>query len=101
MTSIMRRLTASLPQASQATPGHERKLCSTNSVYAALPATDLERAKRFYAEKLGLTPQKRADELRYECDGSVFFVFQTSISRRGGRHRDPAQRRQGRLVHGQ
>jgi predicted enzyme related to lactoylglutathione lyase len=46
-------------------------------VYAALPATDLERAKRFYAEKL--------DELRYECgDGSVFFVFQTSISRRGG-----------------
>lgn len=54
-------------------------------VYAALPATDLERAKRFYAEKLGLTPQERADELRYECgDGSVFFVFQTSISRRGG-----------------
>lgn len=54
-------------------------------VYAALPATDLERAKRFYAEKLGLTPQERADELRYECgDGSGFFVFPTSISRRGG-----------------
>jgi hypothetical protein len=54
-------------------------------VYAALPATDLERAKRYYAEKLGLTPQERADELRYECgDGSVFFVFQTSILRRGG-----------------
>jgi catechol 2,3-dioxygenase-like lactoylglutathione lyase family enzyme len=54
-------------------------------VYAALPATDLERAKRFYAEKLGLTPQERVDELRYECgDGSAFFVFATSISRRGG-----------------
>ncbi|MGH2963469.1 MAG: VOC family protein [Solirubrobacterales bacterium] len=54
-------------------------------IYAALPATDLERAKRFYAEKLGLTPRERADELMYECgDGSVFFVFQTSISRRGG-----------------
>ncbi len=54
-------------------------------VYAALPATDLERAKRFYAEKLGLTPQERSDELRYDCgDGSAFFVFSTSISRRGG-----------------
>jgi catechol 2,3-dioxygenase-like lactoylglutathione lyase family enzyme len=54
-------------------------------VYAALPATDLERAKRFYAEKLGLTPQEHADELKYECgDGSAFFVFPTSISKRGG-----------------
>jgi catechol 2,3-dioxygenase-like lactoylglutathione lyase family enzyme len=60
-------------------------------VYAALPATDLERAKRFYAEKLGLTPQERADELRYECgDGSAFFVFQTSISRRGQEETSPA-----------
>ena len=30
----------------------------TNSpIYASLPAADLERAKRFYAEKLGLTPE--------------------------------------------
>jgi catechol 2,3-dioxygenase-like lactoylglutathione lyase family enzyme len=54
-------------------------------VYAALPATDLERAKRFYAEKLGLTPQEHADELRYETgEGSAFLVFPTSISTRGG-----------------
>jgi predicted enzyme related to lactoylglutathione lyase len=54
-------------------------------VYAALPATDLHRAKRFYAEKLGLMPQELPDELRYECgDGSAFFVFPTSISSRGG-----------------
>jgi catechol 2,3-dioxygenase-like lactoylglutathione lyase family enzyme len=54
-------------------------------VYAALPATDLERAKRFYAEKLGLTSQERGDELRFQCgDGSAFFVFPTSISGRGG-----------------
>jgi catechol 2,3-dioxygenase-like lactoylglutathione lyase family enzyme len=54
-------------------------------VYAALPATDLDRAKRFYSEKLGLTPQELPDELRYECgDGSAFFVFLTSISSRGG-----------------
>jgi len=53
-------------------------------VYAALPATDLARARRFYAETLGLTPEQRADELRYECGGSAFFVFPTSISSRGG-----------------
>jgi predicted enzyme related to lactoylglutathione lyase len=53
--------------------------------YAALPATDLHRAKRFYAEKLGLMPQELPDELRYECGGgSAFFVFPTSISSRGG-----------------
>jgi catechol 2,3-dioxygenase-like lactoylglutathione lyase family enzyme len=55
-------------------------------VHAALPAADLERAKRFYAEKLGLTPtQERADGLSYDCgDGSAFLLFPTSISSRGG-----------------
>jgi catechol 2,3-dioxygenase-like lactoylglutathione lyase family enzyme len=54
-------------------------------VYAALPAADLDRAKRFYDEKLGLTSQALPDELRYECgDGSAFLVFATSISSRGG-----------------
>jgi catechol 2,3-dioxygenase-like lactoylglutathione lyase family enzyme len=54
-------------------------------VYAALPAADLDRAKRFYDEKLGLTSQELPDELRYECgDGSAFLVFATSISSRGG-----------------
>ncbi len=28
--------------------------------YATLPASDIERAKRFYAEKLGLTPEREA-----------------------------------------
>lgn len=27
-------------------------------VHATLPATDLERARRFYHEKLGLSPQR-------------------------------------------
>ena len=54
-------------------------------VYPALPASDLDRARRFYADKLGLQPQELTDELRYECgDGSAFFVFLTSISSRGG-----------------
>jgi predicted enzyme related to lactoylglutathione lyase len=54
-------------------------------VHAALPATDLERAKRFYAEKLSLTPtQERAEGVRYECGhGSVLFVFPASTSSRG------------------
>jgi catechol 2,3-dioxygenase-like lactoylglutathione lyase family enzyme len=55
-------------------------------VHAALPATDLERATRFYAEKLGLTPtEERADGVRYDCgDGSTFLLFPTPISDRGG-----------------
>jgi predicted enzyme related to lactoylglutathione lyase/predicted small metal-binding protein len=55
-------------------------------VHAALPAIDLGRAKRFYAEQLGLTPsQEGAEGIGYECgDGSSFLLFPTSISGRGG-----------------
>jgi catechol 2,3-dioxygenase-like lactoylglutathione lyase family enzyme len=55
-------------------------------VHTALPAGDLERAERFYEEKLGLTPtQRRPEGLRYDCaDGTSFFLFPTSISDRGG-----------------
>jgi len=28
-------------------------------IHAALPAADLERAKRLYADRLGLTPERR------------------------------------------
>jgi catechol 2,3-dioxygenase-like lactoylglutathione lyase family enzyme len=31
-------------------------MVSEYPIHTALPATDLERAKRFYADKLGLTP---------------------------------------------
>ena len=46
-------------------------------VYATLPAADLERARRFYAEKLGLTPEREeAGGLFYRCNGgSEFFLF--------------------------
>jgi predicted enzyme related to lactoylglutathione lyase len=55
-------------------------------VHTALPATDLERAKRFYAEKLGLQPtQQRPAGLRYEfAGGTAFFLFPTSTSNQGG-----------------
>ena len=46
-------------------------------VHAALPASDLERAKRFYAEKLGLTPQSETPGgVFYKCGaGTRFLVF--------------------------
>jgi catechol 2,3-dioxygenase-like lactoylglutathione lyase family enzyme len=46
-------------------------------VHTTLPASDLERAKTFYAEKLGLTPSTETPAgLFYECaDGTRFFLF--------------------------
>jgi catechol 2,3-dioxygenase-like lactoylglutathione lyase family enzyme len=46
-------------------------------IHAALPATDLERAKRFYADKLGLLPESEGpDGLFYRCGGTTrFLVF--------------------------
>jgi catechol 2,3-dioxygenase-like lactoylglutathione lyase family enzyme len=45
-------------------------------IHAALPATDLERARRFYAEKLGLTPETEyPDGLFYRCAGTRFLLY--------------------------
>jgi catechol 2,3-dioxygenase-like lactoylglutathione lyase family enzyme len=33
-------------------------------IHTTLPATDLERARRFYAEKLGLTPETELPDIR-------------------------------------
>ena len=44
-----------------------------------LPAQDLERARRFYAEKLGLEAlEERPGGLRYRCRDSEFVVFQST-----------------------
>ena len=41
-----------------------------------LPAQDLERARAFYAEKLGLEPvEERPGCLRYRCGNSYFALF--------------------------
>jgi catechol 2,3-dioxygenase-like lactoylglutathione lyase family enzyme len=41
-----------------------------------LPAKDLERARRFYSEKLGLEPiEERPGGLRYRCGGGSFGLF--------------------------
>lgn len=51
-----------------------------------LPAADLERARAFYADRLGLEPvETRPGALRYECGGSSFAIF-ASAGRPSGEH---------------
>jgi catechol-2,3-dioxygenase len=49
-------------------------------VYAVLPASDFERAKAWYDEKLGLTPSEEAPgNAWYRCAGGTWFILtQTS-----------------------
>jgi catechol 2,3-dioxygenase-like lactoylglutathione lyase family enzyme len=47
-------------------------------VATRLPAQDLGRARRFYAEKLGLEPsEERPGGLLYRCGGSEFALFES------------------------
>jgi catechol 2,3-dioxygenase-like lactoylglutathione lyase family enzyme len=46
---------------------------------AAVPAVDLERARRWYEQKLGLSPSEDIPgQLTYECGGTKFVLFQSS-----------------------
>jgi catechol 2,3-dioxygenase-like lactoylglutathione lyase family enzyme len=48
-------------------------------VATRLPAKDLERARRFYAENLGLRPaEERPGGLRYRCRSGEFALFQSA-----------------------
>jgi catechol 2,3-dioxygenase-like lactoylglutathione lyase family enzyme len=48
-------------------------------VSTRLPAKDLERARRFYSEKLGLEPvEERPGGLRYQCADGSFALFQSA-----------------------
>ena len=55
-------------------------MLSGRSVYATIPAADLERASRWYEEKLGLHPVKREEMgLVYELGhGTGFLLYPTS-----------------------
>ncbi len=45
-------------------------------VHPTIPATDLDRARRFYADRLGLTPQRELPGgLEYECAGGTRFML--------------------------
>ncbi len=49
-----------------------------------IPAQDLERARRFYSELLGLEPAEERDGgLRYLCGPTEFHLFQSSGSASG------------------
>ena len=54
-------------------------MLQNSSVATRLPAQDLQRAKRFYFEKLGLSPtEERPGGARYVCGGSEFALFQSA-----------------------
>jgi catechol 2,3-dioxygenase-like lactoylglutathione lyase family enzyme len=53
-------------------------LLSKGRVATRLPAQDLNRARAFYAERLGLEPvEEREGGLRYVCAGGEFALFQS------------------------
>jgi catechol 2,3-dioxygenase-like lactoylglutathione lyase family enzyme len=57
----------------------DRGLLRDGEVATRLPAQDLERARVFYAEKLGLEPvEERSGGLRYECGGGRFSLFEST-----------------------
>src|ERR1041385_5894475 len=63
-----------------------RQILEHSDVDARLPAQDLERAKGFYADKLGLTPnEERPGGLRYRCGNGWFSLFESS-GRPSGTH---------------
>jgi catechol 2,3-dioxygenase-like lactoylglutathione lyase family enzyme len=50
-----------------------------SDVATRLPAQDLERARSFYAEKLGLEPvEERPGGLRYRCGTGSFALFESA-----------------------
>src|ERR687889_2490353 len=61
-------------------------MLSSGRVATRLPAQDLERARRFYAEKLGLEPvEERPGGLLYRCGDTEFALF-TSAGAAAGDH---------------
>jgi catechol 2,3-dioxygenase-like lactoylglutathione lyase family enzyme len=57
----------------------DRGLLRAGVAAARLPARDLERARAFYSEKLGLEPvEERPGGLRYECGGGRFSLFEST-----------------------
>ena len=54
-------------------------MLESSSVATRLPAQDLDRARAFYAEKLGLAPlEERPGGLLYRCAGGEFVLFESA-----------------------
>jgi catechol 2,3-dioxygenase-like lactoylglutathione lyase family enzyme len=59
-------------------------MLKNGNVATRLPAKDLQRARRFYAEKLGLEPvEERSGGLLYRCGNGRFALFESSGSASG------------------
>jgi catechol 2,3-dioxygenase-like lactoylglutathione lyase family enzyme len=57
----------------------DKNLLAGARVATRLPAQDLDRARRFYAEKLGLEPvDERPGGLLYQCRGADFVLFRSA-----------------------
>jgi catechol 2,3-dioxygenase-like lactoylglutathione lyase family enzyme len=66
------------------TGGRIADMLQSGAVAARLPAQDLERARRFYADKLGLEPaEERPGGLLYRCASGEFALFQSAGSPSG------------------
>lgn len=53
-------------------------MLSDAPVHAAVPASDIERAKRFYRDTLGLSVAEEAEEgVRFDCGGTQFYIYPT------------------------
>jgi catechol 2,3-dioxygenase-like lactoylglutathione lyase family enzyme len=51
------------------------------NIYPTLPAGDLRRARKFYAEKLGFNPiSETPDSLTYQAGNSTFLIYQTAYA---------------------
>ena len=60
-------------------------MLSSRDFWPTLPASDLARAKRFYAEKLGLEPVRETDQwLTYRSGTSVFQLYPTGSAGTAG-----------------
>ena len=60
-------------------------LLRNGNVSTRLPAQNLERARLFYAEKLGLEPiEERPGGLRYQCGRGYFSLFESAGVASGG-----------------
>ena len=63
------------------------KLLAELPIHTALPVTDMERARRFYAEKLGLVPETELpDGTFYRCGAGTRFLLYPSQGASAGTH---------------
>ncbi|MGX5209747.1 VOC family protein [Streptomyces violaceus] len=59
--------------------GDDSDVLARARVATRLPTQDLDRARRFYAEKLGLEPiDERPGGLLYRCGGGEFVLFRST-----------------------